>query len=392
MAVRDVTTAPAGLLPIRTGLVANRGRMADRVLVAEQWCRGRMWFQFTADVINPTFIWGNWYVPTTGGEVAGSGALDMTAAIETAAGVITSSVAGSCAAGANLSITIPGSYKRGTWYALRYWAHFASGMVYRICHPAFGAPTGTPRNDTFDYKSTVLSDNTAGGAYSGDGSSPHLGFWPAAIVAPTRQRGLALIGDSRISGDQGDIYSRVDYREPYGRYERALMDAGIPFTNFGRASEKAADYITAGSRRTALAALYATDIINGYGINDIRGGSPASAATAFARLETINANFPAPLRVWQCTLETVTSGTWLTVDGQTVDASNATRLTLNTSIRASLKTAGVIDISKMAEDETVADKFRVLPGPVAMTADGIHVASAGEAYLATLLPVTEWKT
>lgn len=381
---RDITVSPAGILPIKERFVSTVGYPAQNTVAGEYWCQGRRWIQFFTDVVDPKFTWGNWYMPTTGEAVTG-GILEMTAALETTAGVITSKVAGTAAAGANLEIIIPGTYKKNTWYAIRYWAHFTNGFLFRGAHP-----TGNVKNDTFAYGNTALADNTEGGAYSGAGGSPHFAFDPVAITARSRVRCVGIIGDSRDSGTVADTQVKTDVRELYGPWERAFANAGIPFSNYSRPSERALDFTTAGTRRAALVNRYADDVINGYGINDIAAGT--AAATVFTRLETINALFP-NLRVWMRTIETITASTdsWATVANQTLNGNNAARVALNTSIRLSNKLAGVIDLAKMVEDELVADKFRVLPGPVAVTNDGTHLNSYGVIYQAERIPVNLWK-
>lgn len=350
------------------GLVANRCSVPSAFSATHKYWQGELWIQFTDDVTNPVFTWPNWWVNTTG-ETASGGTLTMTAALEDLSGTLLGTGSGSAASGDNLPITLPGTYKRGVWYGLRYWANNPAGMLYTGgSNFKFSDHTN---GDSYEFSATALTDKTAtGAAYSNTDVNSAFAFPPVAISGRTRRPSGIILGDSRQAGLFDTVFS--DRRCFKGPLARALGNLDVAFANYARSSEKASDFIAAGSRRAALANQYGTFAPIGYGINDVSAG--ASAATIMGRLETIAASLP-QLKVFLATVSPVTTGTWADASGQTLDANNSIRVALNALIRGSRKVYGIADIAAITEDQANAGKWATSMNDgsrVALTTDGVH--------------------
>lgn len=367
----EAALTKALLLPTRREvLLGDRAYISQSVVSSPRWARGRMFFQLADDSPFARFEWPNWWVSTgTVGEVAGTGPLRMTAAVENViGGGITPKVAGNAAGGDNVNILIPGNYKKYTWYGVRYWAKFDAQMIYRGKWNTTG--------DNFEFSATELSDNTEGGAYGGAGGSPDFCFPPVSISGLSRKAAVAVIADSRGAG-QEDM-TRSDRRNLLGPFERAFGELDVPWANFARPALRAEGFMNSGARSTALINKYASIVHNALGVNDL---SSKTAAEIMTILETINARFNNGQRVYQATIEPNTTSTdaFVSVAGQTPTSSNTKRNDLNTLIRSSLKTAGVIDIARYAGHPTSPDVFAPVPygAPtgIAALSDGLHMQS-----------------
>jgi hypothetical protein len=366
-----------GLAPY-VGFVANRARSCFAFSSGHKQWRGRHGFYMRETCSDTRFVWGAWHTGTGNTEAALGADMTVTADLEYPAGVYTQitfggSPSGTASAGANVtsdpvSVTIP----RGAKAWLHYYMTSTAGMIY--CGGANIPYSDHDNGDYFAFAASGLANTTI----AGDGSHTQTttdaanGFSspPLAIVGTTTRAGFALIGDSRVTGI-GDRYG--DARRQRGILERSIGEF-FGCAVYSQSSETALNFGGAsGSRRTALANLYASHVICEHGVNDLGSGQVPS------RVAAIWAKF-AGKRVYAVTLSPVASSSdsFATLAGQTPGGGEAERVVANKFIRGMPSPlSGVIDVSDVVESSRNSGKWNIYLTADPDTAfDGTHETSA----------------
>jgi lysophospholipase L1-like esterase len=205
-------------------------------------------------------------------------------------------------------------------------------------------PTGFPDNLGSVYgtnegaeKGTSITDKSLSGTIASPGNSGVAAYGPTAIIG--RPAGgdwgtlpaIAGIGDSILYG-QGD---RLLVAAGRGFFERAINNQ-VGFLNLGAPTETAANFIAAGGgalRRGFLAGMKA--VLCEYGGNDIWNGATYAQTRAYLLAAWRLTKSASGGLVFQTTIGPKSASTdgWLTVAGQTTDATNAVRVQVNDWIR-----------------------------------------------------------
>lgn len=220
---------------------------------------------------------------------------------------------------------------------------------------------------------------STGAITSGGSNGVGLIYGPVAIVSTVDDSFCSwlLIGDSRCQGIR-DAYTGASGDK--GETARAVGTAW-GYTNVGVPGDRASAFIASHTNREALKA-YCSHVLCEYGINDVVGDS---AATVKTNLETIGGYFTGKQK-YQSTLppkNLVSSDSWATTAGQTIDSRNTERVTLNNSIRAGLTGFnGYFEIADVLESARDSGKWAVNGSPNYLTNDGIHEVNTANILVA----------
>lgn len=197
---------------------------------------------------------------------------------------------------------------------------------------------------------------------------------PAIIRGNVSGRSFALIGDSRTAGSQ-DAGATSDH----GEIARALTNRW-PYINLGVGNDRAEKFVASHTLRQALATQF-TDIVQGYGVNDIATGR--TSAQLLADNATIRGYFSGKT-FWDYTLPPFgVGGTYTTLPGQTVYGNDAVRTTFNAALRAGISGVTVLEVADTIESSRDSGKFRVDLG--ALTTDGTHENALGNSTIGTAI-------
>lgn len=234
-----------------------------------------------------------------------------------------------------------------------------------------------PRVDTSIGDGTAATDMADSGTLSTGNNT--FAFGPTAVIGMpvTVPPTVFILGDSILQG-VGDATS-----EPTtdgGWATRALANE-YGYINAALAGETAAQFQPGNARRIGRLQLaqYATHALVDYGINDVKADS--STATIQALLSTIwNGLDRMGLKVIQSTLTPVTTGTFTTTGGQTVQATG--RETVRKEINAWIRTTpaplvGYVEAADAAESARDSGIWK--PN---YTADGTHPNDTGSIAIA----------
>lgn len=155
-------------------------------------------------------------------------------------------------------------------------------------------------------------------------------YRPLAIIGQTENRTLAIIGDSIDWGD-GDIPN--DWTGDRGMSPR-IFGNQFAYSTMAGPGDSAVEFVASNTNRLACARM-ASDVMVGYGTNDINGGR--SAVQLNADMATIGGYFRGLSALYTRTITplTTSSDSWATVANQTASAQqaiinsvNATRLSI----------------------------------------------------------------
>ncbi|ANA85425.1 minor tail protein [Gordonia phage Bowser] len=205
-------------------------------------------------------------------------------------------------------------------------------------------------------------------------------FCPTAIIGIPYEPTAALYisGDSIMQG-VGDASA-----EPTtdGGWVCRSLNNQVGYINASRAGETAQQYVPGNNRRLGRwqLARYCTHALVGYGINDVKGDRTIAQIQADL-LVIWNGLAAMGLDVYQATLTPVTTGTYSTPEGQTVQAAGreAVRVGINAWIRsnpAPLK--GHVEVADAVETSRDSGKWKN-----DYTTDGTHPNAAAAAAMAT---------
>jgi hypothetical protein len=217
-----------------------------------------------------------------------------------------------------------------------------------------------------------------GSAYA-QGTSWHMG--PCAILGTTTKRTFALKGDSRTLGSQ-DGPSDTN-KGCTGETARAVYAGGYGFLNLGVGFDRADKYIASHTLRLQLAG-YCSDVVLGYGVNDMANGRVT--AQLQADNQTIIGYFPGK-RIYMYTLPpiaTTSSDNYATLANQTINFPEFERRLYNTAIRGGVTgTVRVWEIARVL-NPTDDGKWRVDLGLVNgyPAADPTHENALGNSTIA----------
>lgn len=352
-----------GLVATRCGQLTNNGSAGVGV-----WVMGRSKHVAQENIVNPTVIYGAFYVPSTNAETSIGGSGTIKASIEYPAGTFTQCNEGNIAWTGLTSLTFNISIPKGAIFWMRPLQQNASGIMY--CSYNSTAPDPT---DGFLFGTGAVSDFTNGGTITHDNT---LVFPPLMILAQTRRPTVLIHGDSRARG-ANDIVT--DLSGDIGDVARSI-GKGFGYSVLATAGASLSGYLNSRTFRDQLA-QYASHIWNGYGINDLNGGGQTAAVAAASRV-TFAALYPTKVVVGQ-TLPPFTTSTdsFATVANQSVTL--ATVAALNALIRTGIAGEAFYYDLADAVDPLRANKWPVERSLVAAsgtagfgTSDGLHESAA----------------
>jgi len=289
------------------------------------WIMGRSTHYARENIVNPTLIFANFYVPSTNAETT-IGAGTIKASIEYPAGTFTL-----CNEG---EISFPNGLTALTFtnvvipYGAKFWVRAlqknSNGVIW------INNGTGTAASGCgFEFGTGAATDKTATGTVA---ASTNSYYGPIAILAPTRRPSVLMHGDSRNS--QGlDIVSDNSYD-----YGEALRSIGPSFgyTSLSTSGASLSGYKNSHTYRQQLAQYY-SHIWNAYGVNDMNGAG-ASAAQLAADQVIFNAysEFTGKTIIGQTlTPFTTSTDSFATTTNQTIQISDKIR-TYNDLVRAGI--------------------------------------------------------
>lgn len=174
------------------------------------------------------------------------------------------------------------------------------------------------------YSGTI---NDAGGAQHGP--TGLLGT-PADHTKPC----VAILGDSIVCSEQGNVHASSATTRFSGYLERALATANAGFLNLATSGDYAQLFASNHRRRSAIIAGVTHALCN-YGSNDIYAGSRTLAQVQADLITIWVACSRRGAKTFQATITPRTTSTdgWATLAGQTITTGNAVRLTVNAWIR-----------------------------------------------------------
>jgi hypothetical protein len=357
------------------GIVATRGYVGGVVGYGANatWVMNRS-FHIARDLIAAgtlQVIWGNYLSSYGGDSTYGPGTYK--AAIEYPAGTITpctfsGAATTTVAAGADATTDPCGpAIPDGATFWVRMLYTNPNGMGFvtsttmtDLTREQFAFGTGTP----VDAVNGGTITTTTGG----------LWIYPLALVAPTTNASVCIIGDSRA---EGYVDAVTDATGDIGEIARSLGPA-YGYTNLAVAGETAQGAVTQLTNRSRMFD-YCSHVIDQYGINDLSHGMAASTIamyrTALAQLAakpTYGTTLPA---------ETSSTDNWATLANQTTIVNTNQ---FNGLVRNGISgEAGYFDVA-VGLDPTDLQKFPVAAAPGTAfyaTPDGIHENSTGNAII-----------
>ena len=355
--------------PSYKGIVATRGYVSNVVGGGANatWFMNRT-FHIARDNISAgtlQVVWGNYLSNFGGDSTYGPGTYK--AAIEYPAGTITpctlsGAATGTVAAGADATTDPCGP-------AIPNGATFWVRMLYT--NPTgIAAVTITTMDDLTREQFAFGTGTPVDAVNSGTIATTTGGLWirPLALVAPTTNTSVCIIGDSRA---EGYVDSVTDATGDIGEIARSIGPS-FGYINLAVAGETAQAAVTGIANRSRMF-TYCSHVIDEYGINDLALGESTStittARTALAQLAgktTYGTTLPA---------ETTSTDNWATLANQTTKVNTNQ---LNSLVRGGISgEAGYFDVAA-GLDPTDLQKFPVSAGtPYYSTPDGVHENSTG---------------
>ena len=353
------------------GQVATRSAVADRVDAASKQVLGRTGHFARDDISSLHLRFHDFYVATTGVETGSGADTTVKAAIEYPEGVFIRVKFGGLETGtyASLSeivsdavtLTIP----RGERFWIWQFRENASGYLYGEY-----VYRNSSMGDETQIAASGLTDQTMGGTIT---SNTTVMCLPPLVLAQTKRISILLLGDSKMGGvDDNENNATGDVGEGARSVGRTFA-----YVNAGVAGDRATRFSNSNAQRRKFAA-YCSHMISNYGINDVR--APRTVQQVKDDLQTVWSRFGLPVyqfTIAPSTIETPSTDGWTSLDGQTVDSTNAVRQAVNTWIRTVPDLlVGVFDIAAIMESGSTG---KWVPG---LTDDGIHENEAG--FLAIL--------
>jgi hypothetical protein len=358
---------PGFALPPYTGLIATCVNQPTEFADSNKQFMNRTVHHARDDITSMRLLFPNYYVDSSFEEVGPGADATIKASVEYPAGVIhrvqfSESDAGTIPDGGLLlsdaltGINIP----RGARFWVRTYYTNTAGLVY------------TPNVDgVSQYAASGISDQTGGGDVV-DQAASFLGYGPVAIIGSTIYPSVAVIGDSRVAGND----DTMDVSGDIGSIRRSLAPH-FAYAQLAKSGDKIEAFLADNTNRVAIAS-YASHVVIQQGINDLTGGRTASQVKG--DLESAAALFTGKTIIGT-TKEPVSSSTddFATLGNQTTDASNDERVDLNGEIRAG-NIAGFDDYFEIADAvESARDSgLWIVNGEGNyFTSDGLHAERPG---------------
>jgi len=333
-------------------------------------------------------VFGNYYIPantnveTSPGTAAVKMSLEYpigtTPTLCTFSGVSTISLAGLAT---NISNTCnPSTIPIGAMFRIRILYVNAAGIIfnngatnhYSATYDGVSYGTGTPSDLT---QSTTLPTQNSG-----------IQLMPVAIVAPTNNPSVCIIGDSRVFGN---IETVTDVTGDVGEVVRAVGPK-FGYIKMGVPGTQASQFVTNSTLRQSLIKNYCTAVIDEYGINDLNTGAGNETPAQVSAFRTQIAGFwTQPTYGTTLPSEATSTDSWATTTNQTITVNAST---FNALVRAGISgEVGVFDVES-AVDPVAINKWpvSVIPGATTgsanfATTDGIHETSTMNQIIAQYL-------
>ncbi|MCI1005216.1 hypothetical protein [Herbaspirillum sp. C7C8] len=185
---------------------------------------------------------------------------------------------------------------------------------------------------------------------------------PMCILSNTTNKALAICGDSRFAGQNSASPYNFDYVSDASLKQCAgerVFGECAPWINLAASGDSLGNFTVSGGSRRHQFMKFCTDIVNGYGTNDIDGAASDAALqaldTAFASLKYV-----AGKRLWGVTLppKGTSSNQMIDLAGQTPSVGDTRRLNLNAWRKsADIYTGGVLDYAAVVSDAATG-KFK----------------------------------
>jgi len=228
---------------------------------------------------------------------------------------------------------------------------------------------------------------------SGIPANAGRGFGPLAVLGTTPDPApiTAMIGDSIVVGQDDGTGDGI---KTLGWANRAFRAQGIPFIKLAASSDKIQlfrDPRRSFNRRMFVPGV--ANIIEAFGINDVRGGRTLAQLQA-DKTAFWNECAAQGIDVWAATLTPSTTSTdsWATVANQTVGSWEAVRTGYNDWVRslpAPLK--GVIEVADTVESARNSGKWKVTGSAFGYTPDGLHPNTTGHTAMAGAVTLTPFR-
>lgn len=384
VAFSDAVTVLAGEGPVATLRQAASGSFVNETVDATNFHAGAR-LPFTAGVEIPAGTslrvkFANKAV-INNVETNSGGPLNLLAASMEYSGVCTAGVLTQATAApgaiAFYDVVVPTTIPKGALFWLSYKISNGSGLAR---FPWYSHSTTNVSKQTISTTGAGVPDQTmvvGGGTWTAvTGGIQSFAIVPVAVEMVHAGKVACVGGSSTGVGraDQGAPGAGVQ-----GYIARAIAALGYPVKCVA----------VSGDRVVALAASDTFRISQLEGVthhvivvggNDITDGTTAAAMLAGyqSHINHIKAAWPS-IKIMVLTLTPVVTGTYDTLGGQTVVASNGVRISANTQIKANVLTGvdKVADINTLGENSFNPEdgKFPVVPGQ--MTNDGLHYNTLG---------------
>lgn len=383
-----------GMTSAYEGLVASRSRMiqSNAPDTTNKYMMARSAHIATENLSSIKLAFSNFYNAgnLATGSIADIGlgaSATITASIEYPAATFTQVTFSASATGTISDIGVlfsdyvPVNIPAGATFWMRTFWHNTAGCLYNTWQNSFlGEATAL--------STTVISDQTMSGTITNSGS---FSYPPLAVLGMTTNASVIIVGDSIGAGfnDTEDSSASATGRNAkVGLVARSM--GSTPFLNLSVAAESANNFLTDATARKLLIPK-GSSLITQLGTNDVAGLTPAQL---LAKLQAIWALKWANQKNYQTTItpNTSTSDGWITGAGQTPAASNPTRITFNTNVRAILSgSTGSYDLDSALESSLNSGLWIFAPSPP-YTGDGLHPNTAGYAVVqaANLIPAATY--
>jgi hypothetical protein len=360
-------------------LVANRVNTPYYLLATIKQAFGRTNHTMSDTVSSLMLVYSNYYGKD---ETPGTGPQTYGASIEYPVGTLLAQVTFN---GTNYGTAAPGSDVYSDLIPLP--IPIPQGARYRVRtfvrNPAGGIPMNAGCNSWNGAGDEISNYTTVDGTtLDYTMGAPTAAFTlvdsprPSLILAYTSKRSIAIVGDSRatgqISGTASDYVS--DANGWIGVAERAVGRRGA-CVNLSAPSDLLANFIgsTGANRRNLL--QYVTDVFCEYGINDLSQGS----ATILANLTTLrnSANVTGkPFGVATMSPYSATTDNLMTLANQTPNANDAQRIAVNTAYRNGASCADyVIEVADFFESSRNSGTWKLYSN-ARTVADGAMTAGS----------------
>lgn len=364
-----------------TGLVATRGKV-DGVNLANLHTMVRTGHYARTTVTSLQAILTNFYLNSSNVETANGGATTVHASIEYPSGTCTpftfsSSASGTIANGSTLltdalTIAIP----NGSLFWVRQFITNSFGFTYQSDNGVKQIDTAGVGDATVTSSATdqtvacgVLTDGGTAGAHA-----------PLAIIGPTTQKSVCLLGDSIAYGSH-DVYSGSS--GDLGILERSIGPS-FAYSNISSGGDAAVTFVGGSTTNRSQIFPYCTSAIVEYGRNDLYPALNNTAAQLETNLTTIYGLFvnPANKGVFQTTLlsDTTSTDSWATTINQSVigGGPETNRALFNTALRGATfgPASGIFDTNSILGNGSNLSLWNVTGAANFCTNDGVHPSPA----------------